>query len=107
MPLSDAKIRNASPKDKPYKLADSEGMYLFVSPAGSKCWRLKYRFAGKEKDLSLGVYPEISLNEARELRIKARKTLAGGNDPAELKRESKRLAKVKGDNSFEKIAREW
>ena len=85
MPLSDAKIRNAKPQSKPYKLADSEGMYLLVHPNGGKYWRLKYRFAGRERILALGVYPEVDLSLARERRLAARKALAGSygaTDPA-------------------------
>jgi hypothetical protein len=65
MSLSDAKARNAKPRTKPYKIADVEGLFLFVMPSGSKYWRLKYFFAGKEKLLALGVYPEVSLADAR------------------------------------------
>lgn len=107
MPLSEAKVRNAKPQAKPYKISDSEGMYLFVSPAGSKCWRLKYRFAGREKVLALGIYPDVSLGDARERRAQARKALAAGNDPSEVKREAKRLALVKSENTFETVALEW
>ena len=107
MSLSDAKVRNAKPQKKPYKIADGEGMYLFISPTGSKSWRLKYRFGGKEKVLALGLYPEVSLGDARERRAQARKALAGGNDPGEAKREAKRQALVKGENTFEAVAREW
>ena len=90
--LSDAKVRNAKPKTKPYKIADGEGLFLLVTPSGSKYWRLKYFFAGKEKLLALGVYPEVSLADARERRAQARKVLAAGNDPGEAKKEAKRLA---------------
>ena len=107
MALSDAKVRNAKPLSKAYKMADGEGMFLLVNPSGSKYWRLKYHYAGKEKLLALGVYPEVSLSDARELRAKARKTLAAGNDPNEVKREAKRLTILKSENGFEVIAREW
>jgi integrase len=107
MSLSDAKVRNAKPQAKPYKIADGEGMFLFVSPSGSKYWRLKYHFGGREKLLALGVYPEVSLADARERRAQARKTLAAGNDPGEAKKAAKRLAVLKSGNSFEVIAREW
>lgn len=66
MPLSDSACRNAKPKDKPYKMGDSNGLYLFISPTGSKLWRMKYRFHGKERTLSFGPYPEVSLAEARD-----------------------------------------
>ena len=68
--LSDAKVRNAKPRTKPYKIADGEGLFLVVMPSGSKYWRLKYFFAGKEKLLALGVYPEVTLADARERRAK-------------------------------------
>ncbi len=105
--LSDATVRNAKPKSKPYKIADGEGLFLLVTPSGSKYWRLKYFFGGKEKLLALGVYPEITLTEARERRSQARKMLAHGSDPGELKKEAKRQATLKAANSFEAIAAEW
>jgi hypothetical protein len=86
MSLSDAKARNAKPGAKPYKISDGEGLFLLVATTGSKYWRLKYFFAGKEKLLALGVYPEISLGDAREGRARARKILAAGNDPGEVKK---------------------
>ena len=107
MPLSDAKVRNAKPKEKPYKLADGEGMFLLVHSNGGKYWRLKYRFNGLEKILALGVYPDVDLLEAREKRLAARKALSAGNDPAEIKRESKRHFILKKENTFETVAREW
>jgi integrase len=107
MPLSDVKIRNAKPGAKPYKLADGEGMFLLVHPNGGKYWRLKYRFAGRERILALGVYPEVGIVEARERRAQARKALAAGNDPATIKKEARRLGIVKQEQNFEAIAREW
>ena len=74
MPLSDTKIRNAKPLDKPYKLSDGEGLFVQVTPNGSRLWRLKYRFEGKEKLLALGSYPEVGLAEARKRRIPAQLT---------------------------------
>ena len=105
--LSDAKARNAKPRSKPYKIADGEGLFLLITPSGGKYWRLKYFFAGKEKLLALGVYPQVTLADARERRAQARKVLAAGNDPGEAKKEAKRLAVVRSGNSFEVIAREW
>ena len=105
--LSDAKARNAKPRPKPYKIANGEGLFLLVTPAGGKYWRLKYFFAGKEKLLALGVYPDITLAEARERRAQARRVLALGNDPGEARKEAKRLATLKSANAFEVIAREW
>jgi integrase len=107
MSLSDAKVRNAQPQTKPYKISDGEGMFLLVATSGSKYWRFKYLFAGKEKLLAFGVYPEVSLGDARERRAQARKILAAGNDPGEVKKEAKRLAVLKNENAFEAVAREW
>ena len=105
--LSDARARNATPRTKPYKIADGEGLFLLIMPSGSKYWRLKYFFAGKEKVLALGVYPEINLADARERRAQARKVLAAGNDPGEVKKEAKRVKTLKSANAFEVVAREW
>jgi integrase len=105
--LSDAKARNAKPRARPYKISDGEGLFLVVMPSGSKYWRLRYFFAGKEKLLALGVYPEVALADARDRRTQARKALAAGNDPAEVKKEAKRLTTLRASNSFEAIAREW
>lgn len=107
MSLSDAKVRNAKPQAKPYKISDGDGMFLLVTPSGSKYWRLKYFFAGKEKLLALGVYPDVGLADARERRAQARKVLAAGNDPGEAKREAKRLATLNAENLFETVALEW
>jgi integrase len=104
--LSDTAVRKAKPEAKPYKMADGGGMYLEVMPNGSKYWRLKYRFAGKEKRLALGVYPDITLAAARGRRDDARKLLANGSDPGAVKQAQKRQAKVSAANSFEAIARE-
>lgn len=81
MPLTDVVLRSAKPEAKPYKLADAEGMYLLVNPSGAKYWRLKYRYAGKEKKLALGVYPEVTLAEAREKRYQARSCWRVGKTP--------------------------
>jgi integrase len=105
--LSDAKVRNSRPRTKPFKIADGEGLFLLIMPSGSKYWRLKYFFAAKEKTLALGVYPEVSLANARERRAQARKVLAAGNDPGETKKEAKRLLIQKQENTFEVVAREW
>ncbi len=103
MPLTDTAIRSAKPKDKTFKLFDSGGLYLEVSPSGGKWWRWKYRFAGKEKRLSFGVYPDVSLKFAREKRDAARQQFAAGTDPAEARKAGK-LAQA-GAESFEAIAR--
>ncbi len=107
MPLTDISIRNAKPKDKPYRLKDSVGLYAFITPPGGKHWRLKYRFAGKQKVLSFGSYPEVTLSEARERAFEARKQLANNIDPSELKKQQKQQQKVEVENSFESVARCW
>lgn len=107
MPLTDTAIRHARPSEKPVKLFDERGLYLEVSPAGGKWWRLKYRFAGKEKRLSLGVYPDVSLKDARDRRDDARKLLAGGIDPSENRKAQKSARADLAVNSFEVVAREW
>lgn len=107
MPLSDVQIRKAQPGAKPLRLFDGNGLYLEVSPAGGKLWRYKYRFDGKEKRLSLGAYPDVSLAEARESLREARKTLASGIDPGAAKKARKAARAEQVQNSFELIAREW
>ena len=107
MPLSDIKIRNAKPAEKPVRLFDERGLYLEVSPAGGKWWRLKYRFAGKEKRLSLGVYPDVSLKDARDSREECRKMLASGVDPSENRKARKSASSDRASNSFEVVTREW
>ncbi|WP_371142405.1 tyrosine-type recombinase/integrase [Burkholderia cepacia] len=107
MPLTDAEIRKAKPGEKPIRLFDGGGLYLEISTAGGKWWRLKYRFGGKEKRISLGVYPDIGLKDARERRDVARKLLANGVDPGEAKKAKKAASLERAANSFEVIAREW
>lgn len=106
-PLKDIQVRNAKPKDKPYKLSDGGGLYLLVNPNGSKGWRLKYRFQGSEKLLSLGVYPETGLREARERRDAARRLLEDGVDPSDNRKATKAAGIERAANSFEAVAREW
>ncbi|AGS61925.1 prophage integrase [Proteus mirabilis BB2000] len=106
MALTDAKVRAAKPLDKSYKLTDGDGMHLMVHINGSKYWRLQYRFGGKQKMLALGVYPDISLAEAREKRDAARKLIANGFDPSEKRKEVKE-EQQKEFNTFEKVARDW
>lgn len=107
-PLTDTQVKNAKPKDKPYKLADGGGMYLEVTPTGGKLWRMKYRRPdGKENRLSFGGYPETTLIEARSKRADARKLLSEGVDPAKERDSGKRIAAEKFANTFEKLAREW
>lgn len=81
MPLNDRQIKNAKPKEKDYKLTDGKGLYLLITPAGGKLWRLKYRIAGKEKTLAIGKYPQISLAQAREAAIKAKCDIAARQRP--------------------------
>ncbi len=107
MALTDTAAKNAKPGAKPVKLSDEKGLFLLVTPAGGKWWRLKYRFGGKEKLLSLGTYPEVSLKEAREKRDVARKLLAAGVDPSENRKATKAAKVERAGNSFEAIAREW
>jgi integrase len=107
MPLTDTAIRNAKLGEKPVRMFDGGGLYLEVSPTGGKWWRLKYRFAGKEKRLSLGVYPDVSLKDARERRDASRKLLADGTDPSENRKAMKSARADKAANSFEVVAREW
>ena len=129
MPLTDTAIRNARPgitpkgqvTDKPYKMGDSGGLYLEVTPAGGKWWRLKYRIAGKEKRLSLGTYPDVPLatpkgqdadspnrvRGARELRDDARALIGNGIDPSEHRKTTKAMRIERAGNSFEAVALEW
>ncbi len=107
MPLTNIQCQTAKPKDKPYKLSDAAGMYLEVMPNGSKYFRLKYRWLGKEKRLALGVYPLLNLAEAREKRDEARKLLLNNIDPSAAKKQNKRQAIVNATNTFEAVAREW
>jgi integrase len=107
MKLNDMAVRKAKPEAKPYKMADGGGMYLEVMPTGSKYWRFKYRFGGKEKRLAFGVYPDVTLSLARSRRDDARKLLANEVDPGVVKQQSKRASKENAANSFEAIAREW
>lgn len=91
MALTNIEIKNAKPDTKPYKMTDGGGLFLLVQPTGSKWWRYKYRYGGKEKLLALGSYPEVTLAEVREHHAQARKTLAAGKDPGEAKKEAKRI----------------
>lgn len=107
MPLSDLQIKAAKPTDKPQRLFDADGLYLEVSPSGGKLWRFKYRFAGKEKRLALGIYPIVTLKDARERRDNARRLLANDIDPGVEKKVQKAAAVARSANSFEVVAREW
>ncbi|KHN92819.1 integrase [Pectobacterium actinidiae] len=107
MPLNARQIETAKPQDKEYKLTDGSGLYLLIKPNGAKYWRLKYRVAGKEKKLSIGVYPDIPLAEARLKREEARKIVASGGDPSEKKQVERQAKKINIDNTFKAIALEW
>lgn len=113
MALTDVKVRNAKPTEKQFKLFDGDGLFLLVmppgkkTPNGSKCWRFKYRFAGKEKLLALGTYPEVSLSDARDKRTEARRQIAAGIDPGEARKARKVANAEKAANTFEVVAREW
>src|SRR3989338_1431574 len=121
MALTDLEVKKAKATGKPVKLADSGGMYLLVQPdsekindkekkiavPGAKYWRLDYRFAGKRKTLAIGVYPDVTLSDARERREAARKILANGADPGAVKKAQKAAVVALAANSFEIVAREW
>lgn len=107
MPLKDTQIRNAKPKEKPYKLSDSGGLYVYITPSGGKLWRLKYRLHGTEKTLSIGKYPEISIAEARKQQGEAKERLRQGIDPSQFKKQAKLNDQQNAANSFEVVAREW
>lgn len=106
-PLSDAAIRKAKPSDKAVRLYDRDGLYLEISPAGSRLWRQKYRFGGKEKRLAHGTYPEVSLALARARRDEARRLLAQSIDPSEHRKAAAAAKAALGANGFEFTAREW
>lgn len=106
MPLTDTAVRKIKPGDKSQRIFDAGGLYLEVSPAGGKWWRLKYRFGGKEKHLSLSVYPDTGLAEARTKRDEARKLLARAIDPGAHRKATKAVGKHQAANSFEVIAHE-
>jgi integrase len=105
-PLSEVKVRNAKPQANEYKLFDGGGLFLLITPSGGKLWRFRYLFDKKEKKLSLGVYPEISLLDARKQRDEARSQLAHGIDPGAV-RKAQKQAKIQDTEIFELIAREW
>jgi integrase len=105
--LSDTAARNAKPGAKPVKLPDGGGLYLMITPSGGKLWRLKYRIEGKEKLLSIGSYPEISLSKARQLRDEARSLIATGKDPSQEKQRAKARSRIQAANTFNAIALEF
>ncbi len=107
MPLSNTAILNAKSTDKPYALTDERGLSILIQPTGGKWWRFRYRFEGKAKMLSFGVYPDVGLKDARERRDAARKLLADGVDPGEHRKAAKAVKVERAANSFEVIGREW
>lgn len=107
MKLTAKQVLSLKPKDKTYRIADGKGLCLQVEPNGSKYWRLRYYFLDKAKMLALGVYPEISLKEARELTFKSRELLKQGLDPVQFKKEKKLLNIEAAKNTFEAVAIEW
>ena len=111
MKLSDIQCKSAKSKEKPYKIGDGGGMYLEVMPNGSKYWRLKYRVKTdgkwKEKRLAIGVYPEITLKQARERRDEARRLLDEGRDPSFEKKKRKAMVEQDRENTFKALALEW
>lgn len=107
MALTVTAINAAKPRDKAYKLADSLGLYLLVAPSGGRLWRMNYRFLGRQKTLSFGNYPDVSLARAREKRAEAREALADGRDPTEVRKERIREQRAKAEETFQAIADEW
>jgi integrase len=107
MALTDTTVRNAKVREMEYKLSDSGGLYLLVTPAGGKLWRQKFRVDGREKKLAIGPYPEISLSDARKRRDEARELLAAGKDPSREKQLAKHRAKVSAANTFGEVAKEF
>lgn len=105
--LTDLNLRNLTTRDRPYKVADGNGLHVLVSPTGLSAWRRKYRFAGREKVLPLGRYPEVSLAQARAARDEARKKVLAGIDPSEERRDAKLALLSAQENSFEAVARAW
>jgi hypothetical protein len=107
MALTDIRIRNAKAAEKAYKLSDGGGLYLLVTPVGARYWRMDYRFAGKRRTLAVGVYPLVTLSDARTRREDARGMLANNVDPSSAKRAAKRSSKLATGNSFKAVACEW
>ncbi len=107
MKLTDVTIRNLKPREKQYKVSDGKNLFLLIKSTGAKYWRYRFFFANKEKVLAIGVYPEVTLSQARERRDEAKKQLVEGNDPSFLKQTKQQAKKQSDQNSFEVIAREW
>ena len=107
MALTELEVKKAKPTEKPYKIADGGGLSVLVHTNGGKYWRLSYRYAGKQKTLALGIYPDVSLTEARDHRDQARKLLANNSDPSDVKRLEKQKREIISANSFEAVAKDW
>ena len=107
MKLNARQVDTAKPREKAYKLSDGAGLYLEVVPSGSRYWRMKYRFNGKEKRMAFGVYPNVTLAQARALRDEAKKKLSEGIDPSTAKKEEKLVRDVQLNNTFQAVALEW
>jgi integrase len=107
MPLTDAKLRSLKPGDRPRKISDFEGLHIVVMPNGARLWRLAYRFHGKQKQLAIGSYPDVSLSDARDARQAARKQLLAGVDPGAERQAEKRRARIAAADTFKAVAEEW
>jgi integrase len=107
MPLTDVAIRNAKPREKPYKVGDTLGLFLLVQPSGGKLWRVKYRIDRKEKKLAIGIYPQVGLAEARRRRDAARELVAAGKDPGREKQREKVRSRIQAETTFNAIAAEF
>nr|DAU85142.1 MAG TPA: Integrase [Caudoviricetes sp.] len=107
MKLNDRQIKNAKPAEKPFKLNDGKGLYLYINTGGGKLWRFDFSYNGKRKTLSIGKYPTVSLVEARQAAENARRLLVSGQDPSEAKQQEKRERQAAALNTFEAIARRW
>jgi hypothetical protein len=105
MTLTDTRIRNLKPRQKPYKKSDGGGLYLLVMPEGSKLWRLAYRFASKQKTIALGPYPAVTLAIARKAKLEAKRLLAQGVDPSQKRKVDNRAAAAV--RTFGEVADEW
>lgn len=107
MPLTALAPKNAAPRDKPYKMTDGQGLYLFVMPSGSKLWRMNYRHHGRQKTLAIGAFPSVTLADARAARDDARRILSTGRDPSAAKQEQAAAARTAAEETFRVIAAEW
>lgn len=105
--LSNTRIEQATPAERPYKVFDTGGLFIIINPVGSKWWRFKYKFEGRRKEISLGVYPFVSLETARKRRDECRTLLANGVDPSTQRKEDKQAAEVSRSNTLQVVAEEW